>query len=50
LRDFLAENMAAFKIPSHYWIEAEPLPRIATGKIYKKGLKTDYSAKLTELA
>jgi long-chain acyl-CoA synthetase len=50
LRDFLAENMAAFKIPSHYWIEAEPLPRIATGKIYKKGLKTDYCPKLTELA
>jgi long-chain acyl-CoA synthetase len=46
LRDFLAEGMAAFKIPAHCWIVQEQLPRIATGKIYKKGLKADYAAKL----
>lgn len=46
LRDFLAEGMAAFKIPAHCWIVQEQLPRIATGKIYKKGLKADYAAKI----
>jgi long-chain acyl-CoA synthetase len=46
LRSFLAQGMAAFKIPAHCWIEREQLPRIATGKIYKKGLKADYAAKL----
>jgi acyl-CoA synthetase (AMP-forming)/AMP-acid ligase II len=46
LRSFLAQGMAAFKIPAHCWIEREQLPRIATGKIYKKGLKADYATKL----
>jgi acyl-CoA synthetase (AMP-forming)/AMP-acid ligase II len=46
LQDFLAKGMAAFKIPVHCWIEQQQLPRIATGKIYKKGLKADYIAKL----
>ena len=46
LQDFLAKEMAVFKIPVHCWIEQEPLPRIATGKIFKKGLKADYAAKI----
>jgi acyl-CoA synthetase (AMP-forming)/AMP-acid ligase II len=49
LHDFLADKIASFKIPAHCWIEKQQLPRIATGKIYKKGLKADYAAKL-ELA
>jgi acyl-CoA synthetase (AMP-forming)/AMP-acid ligase II len=46
LRAFLGEHLAAFKIPQHVWIRDEKLPRIASGKIFKRQLKADYSAEL----
>lgn len=46
LRDFLAGHLAAFKIPAHTWFRAEQLPRIASGKIFKRQLKADYAAEL----
>lgn len=46
LRSFLQEQLAAFKIPAHLWIRAEQLPRIASGKIFKRELKASYSAEL----
>ncbi len=46
LRDFLADHLAAFKIPQHIWFRAEQLPRIASGKIFKRQLKADYTAEL----
>jgi acyl-CoA synthetase (AMP-forming)/AMP-acid ligase II len=46
LRDYLSEHLAAFKIPSHIWFHREKLPRIASGKIFKRQLKADYAATL----
>ena len=47
LRAHLAEHLAGFKIPAHIWFRDEQLPRIASGKIFKRQLKADYAAQLT---
>jgi acyl-CoA synthetase (AMP-forming)/AMP-acid ligase II len=47
LQDHLGEHLAAFKIPAHIWFRAEQLPRIASGKIFKRQLKQDYADRLT---
>ena len=41
LRDFLGERLAKFKIPKYIQFTGENLPRIASGKIYKKKLRED---------
>ena len=46
LRDYLKEHLAGFKIPAHIWFSNEQLPRIASGKIFKRQLKADYAAEL----
>jgi long-chain acyl-CoA synthetase len=46
LREYLAPHLAAFKIPAHIWFRTEQLPRIASGKIFKRQIKADYAAKL----
>ena len=46
LRDYLAQHLASFKIPAHVWFRAEQLPRIASGKIFKRQIKADYAARL----
>ncbi|MFT5711582.1 MAG: long-chain acyl-CoA synthetase [Halioglobus sp.] len=46
LREFLAEHLAGFKIPTHIWFRAEKLPRIASGKIFKRELKAIYSEEI----
>lgn len=35
----VAEHLARFKVPEHVWIRQELLPRIASGKIYKRELR-----------
>ncbi len=39
LRAFVAERLAAFKVPVRVWFLPEPLPRNANGKILKRDLK-----------
>lgn len=46
LRSYLGEHLASFKIPVHIWFRAEQLPRIASGKIFKRQIKADYAAQL----
>ena len=46
LRDYLKANLAGFKIPAHIWTRTEQLPRIASGKIFKRQIKADYAAQL----
>lgn len=46
LQEFLAEHLAAFKIPAHIWFRSEELPRLASGKIYKRQLQADCAALL----
>jgi acyl-CoA synthetase (AMP-forming)/AMP-acid ligase II len=43
---FLREHIAAFKLPAHLRFHDEALPRIATGKIFKRQLKADMSEQL----
>ena len=42
LRAFLAERLAAFKVPARIWFAAGPLPRMGTEKIDKRALETRY--------
>lgn len=46
LRHFLAQHLAKFKIPAHLCITFEPLPRIASGKIFKRKLREEALADL----
>jgi long-chain acyl-CoA synthetase len=46
LQGYLAEHLAAFKIPAHIWFHRDKLPRIASGKIFKRQLKADYAEQL----
>jgi len=46
LRSYLAEHLAGFKIPLHIWFHQDKLPRIASGKIFKRQLKADYAQQL----
>lgn len=41
LRDFLADHIAPFKIPQHVWLRDGPLPRGATDKFDRRGLRRD---------
>ena len=43
LREHLSADLAAFKLPAHVWFEHEALPRIASGKIFKRALKSRYA-------
>ncbi len=37
----LAKHIAPFKIPEKVWVQTEQLPRTASGKIFKRGLRED---------
>jgi acyl-CoA synthetase (AMP-forming)/AMP-acid ligase II len=45
---FLAEHLAKFKIPVHLWFHEDRLPRLATGKVFKRRLKDEYSKLLAD--
>jgi acyl-CoA synthetase (AMP-forming)/AMP-acid ligase II len=36
LRDFVAERVAYYKVPAHWRLTEEPLPRTATGKVIRR--------------
>ena len=46
MKSFLSDKLAAFKVPVHIWICGDSLPRIASGKIFKKQIQADCIAKL----
>jgi acyl-CoA synthetase (AMP-forming)/AMP-acid ligase II len=46
IQSFLSDKVAGFKVPAHIWISAESLPRIASGKIFKKQIRADFIARL----
>ena len=41
ISNFLSERLAKFKVPEFIWIQAEQLPRIASGKIAKKEMREE---------
>ncbi|MDB3993413.1 acyl--CoA ligase [Gammaproteobacteria bacterium] len=49
LTTFLENKIAAFKIPQHFYLQYEKLPRIAAGKIAKKELRQSAIRKLTTI-
>ena len=50
VRAFAAEHVAKFKVPDHVWVRAERLPRIASEKIFKRGLREEAVRLLAEQA
>jgi acyl-CoA synthetase (AMP-forming)/AMP-acid ligase II len=46
LQTFLAERLAAFKIPVHIRVEDHSLPKIASGKIFKKQIREEFASQL----
>jgi acyl-CoA synthetase (AMP-forming)/AMP-acid ligase II len=46
VKKFLADRLAAFKIPVHIEIRSDNLPRIASGKIFKKQIRSDMIERL----
>ncbi|MEH6583277.1 MAG: class I adenylate-forming enzyme family protein [Halioglobus sp.] len=43
LQQFVADHLAAYKVPTKIWTRNEPLPTGATGKVQKKELKAYYT-------
>ena len=41
VRAFAADRLARFKVPDHVWIRAEPLPRTASQKIFKRAVRDE---------
>ena len=41
VRTFAAQHLSRFKVPDHIWIRTERLPRIASEKIFKRGLRDE---------
>jgi acyl-CoA synthetase (AMP-forming)/AMP-acid ligase II len=50
IRAFLAERLAAFKVPHYFWFHDEPLPKLGTGKIDKVALRERYRSEVAETA
>jgi len=46
IRDFLKDHLARFEVPRYIEISPEPLPRIASGKILKRGLRDEAARRL----
>ena len=46
IKSFVAEHLARFKVPEHVWVRDGQLPRIASGKIFKRELRKEAIDKL----
>jgi long-chain acyl-CoA synthetase len=46
LQDFVRDKLARFEVPRYIRVVAEPLPRIATGKILRRQLRAEHAAQL----
>jgi fatty-acyl-CoA synthase len=49
LIDHCNRHLANFKVPRYVEIEADPLPRLATGKLAKPALREKYLPKIASL-
>lgn len=48
IKAHVAEHLARFKVPDEVWVRDEQLPRIASGKIYKRGLREEALAAMEQ--
>ncbi len=46
IKSYVGEHLARFKVPEHVWIYKDHLPRTASGKIFKRGLRVEALEKL----
>ncbi len=46
IQSHVGEHLARFKVPTHVWVRRDELPRTASGKIYKKGIREALLAQL----
>ena len=46
LRAFLDSRLARFEIPRYFHFVSTPLPRIAAGKIFKRGIREEAVARI----
>ena len=46
IKSYVGEHLARFKVPEHVWIYEDHLPRTASGKIFKRGLRVEALEKL----
>jgi long-chain acyl-CoA synthetase len=46
LKAHVGAHLARFKVPERVWIQDGQLPRIASGKIYKRGLRNEALSRL----
>jgi long-chain acyl-CoA synthetase len=46
VKAFLKNRLAGFKVPAHIWFFKESLPRIASGKIFKKQIRSELIERL----
>jgi len=42
IQSHVAEHLARFKVPEYVWIHSEQLPRTASGKIFKRGIRDQF--------
>ncbi len=47
LHTFLSNRLAPFKVPAHFWLATEPLPRLGTQKIDRVTLRREYNEKIS---
>jgi long-chain acyl-CoA synthetase len=50
LIDFVARDLASFKVPAKLWLSAEPLPRLGSAKIDKVSVRKAYRAQYQQTA
>ncbi|MGD0085014.1 MAG: AMP-binding protein [Acidimicrobiales bacterium] len=48
LRQHVAERIASFKVPAHFWFSPDPLPRNPAGKVLKRDLRAEVIAQEDE--
>lgn len=44
LKDYVAQHLAAFKVPARLWVCEQPLPKLGSGKIDKVSLRKKFAA------
>jgi long-chain acyl-CoA synthetase len=47
VRTHVTKHLAHFKVPEHVWLQRDPLPRLPSGKIYKRALREQAIRTLT---
>jgi acyl-coenzyme A synthetase/AMP-(fatty) acid ligase len=41
VQDYVGTRLAKFKVPGHVWFSKEPLPRMASEKIFKRKIREE---------